>query len=79
MVYVTLTSLVVPYIGTWIETENAQSIVLRVYVVPYIGTWIETVFSINSIGQLTVVPYIGTWIETSDNAIKMSGLESYLI
>ena len=26
-----------------------------------------------------VVPYIGTWIETSDNAIKMSGLESYLI
>ena len=54
-------------------------VTLTSLVVPYIGTWIETVFSINSIGQLTVVPYIGTWIETSDNAIKMSGLESYLI
>ena len=56
MVYVTLTSLVVPYIGTWIETENAQSIVLRVYVVPYIGTWIET---INEAGHtVTTVSYL---------------------
>ena len=79
MVYVTLTSLVVPYIGTWIETENAQSIVLRVYVVPYIGTWIETVFSINSIGQLTVVPYIGTWIETQCQCLSALSRASYLI
>ena len=79
MVYVTLTSLVVPYIGTWIETENAQSIILRVYVVPYIGTWIETVFSINSIGQLTVVPYIGTWIETQCQCLSALSRASYLI
>ena len=67
MVYVTLTSLVVPYIGTWIETENAQSIVLRVYVVPYIGTWIETPIYEISMSLPKVVPYIGTWIETSSN------------
>ena len=33
---------VVPYIGTWIETENIALSVERNRVVPYIGTWIET-------------------------------------
>ena len=35
--------MVVPYIGTWIETaiEN-QNWQLQEQVVPYIGTWIET-------------------------------------
>ncbi len=54
---ISVISSVVPYIGTWIETEQRE--------LPYMTEG--------------VVPYIGTWIETSDNAIKMSGLESYLI
>ena len=34
-------AIVVPYIGTWIETISAF-ILLEDDVVPYIGTWIET-------------------------------------
>ena len=33
---------VVPYIGTWIETDRDKSMQLAELVVPYIGTWIET-------------------------------------
>ena len=55
---------VVPYIGTWIETNPDILIALSEEVVPYIGTWIET--KLRSIFKTTehVVPYIGTWIET---------------
>ena len=35
-------SLVVPYIGTWIETEINDINEHVNLVVPYIGTWIET-------------------------------------
>ena len=34
--------IVVPYIGTWIETEICYITYSRFLVVPYIGTWIET-------------------------------------
>ena len=34
---------VVPYIGTWIETETRGTKAKSVRVVPYIGTWIETI------------------------------------
>ena len=34
--------MVVPYIGTWIETINDFRNVNAYQVVPYIGTWIET-------------------------------------
>ena len=33
---------VVPYIGTWIETELVEELNAINLVVPYIGTWIET-------------------------------------
>ena len=33
---------VVPYIGTWIETQKADACLWERIVVPYIGTWIET-------------------------------------
>ena len=33
---------VVPYIGTWIETEGGYEGEVLLTVVPYIGTWIET-------------------------------------
>ena len=33
---------VVPYIGTWIETNWAVNSAFGASVVPYIGTWIET-------------------------------------
>ena len=36
---------VVPYIGTWIETDNAIKMSGLEVVVPYIGTWIETFLS----------------------------------
>ena len=35
-------ALVVPYIGTWIETGGMDIAKLEEEVVPYIGTWIET-------------------------------------
>ena len=35
--------LVVPYIGTWIETEGGYEGEVLLTVVPYIGTWIETI------------------------------------
>ena len=38
----TLQSLVVPYIGTWIETKSTLKALPSSSVVPYIGTWIET-------------------------------------
>ena len=34
---------VVPYIGTWIETDKILGQIHFDCVVPYIGTWIETV------------------------------------
>ena len=36
--------LVVPYIGTWIETNLKKQGYTVTIVVPYIGTWIETDF-----------------------------------
>ena len=35
-------SVVVPYIGTWIETVMSRLKDAGLNVVPYIGTWIET-------------------------------------
>ena len=57
--------IVVPYIGTWIETHMQTSDSLQNLVVPYIGTWIETLNFKQEEGEGIVVPYIGTWIETS--------------
>ena len=34
--------MVVPYIGTWIETVLFLNDNIQMKVVPYIGTWIET-------------------------------------
>ena len=34
--------MVVPYIGTWIETGLNYDFRYNTIVVPYIGTWIET-------------------------------------
>ena len=57
--------MVVPYIGTWIETEERKKAQQQLDVVPYIGTWIETQKKLGLRGKLpVVVPYIGTWIET---------------
>ena len=55
---------VVPYIGTWIETNGIITLQDNPEVVPYIGTWIETAFVWHQLNRLKVVPYIGTWIET---------------
>ena len=35
-------AVVVPYIGTWIETFGRMQVASLLLVVPYIGTWIET-------------------------------------
>ncbi len=40
---------VVPYIGTWIETNMSIEFNAGLQVVPYIGTWIET--EINDINE----------------------------
>ena len=56
--------LVVPYIGTWIETSIFTAGKEESHVVPYIGTWIETIRPSVKRYEQEVVPYIGTWIET---------------
>ena len=56
---------VVPYIGTWIETQKVYKKEGLKVVVPYIGTWIETMTATIKEVVVNVVPYIGTWIETS--------------
>ena len=38
----TYMTIVVPYIGTWIETTRMEYALTIDAVVPYIGTWIET-------------------------------------
>ena len=75
----TVVALVVPYIGTWIETDRLKVIRNLRAVVPYIGTWIET-DRLKVIRNLrAVVPYIGTWIETSFKTRSSRGSLSYLI
>ena len=61
---VTRLARVVPYIGTWIETNEHKNIPIYSSVVPYIGTWIETIIIDLLEISCMVVPYIGTWIET---------------
>ena len=39
--------IVVPLVGTWIETEYADEIALYREVVPLVGTWIETKIRVN--------------------------------
>ena len=61
---------VVPYIGTWIETQCfASQRSSKLIVVPYIGTWIETQYHLDA-DRASVVPYIGTWIETVCRIVK---------
>ena len=73
-------SIVVPYIGTWIETEINDINEHVNLVVPYIGTWIETPQRYyRPENAFEVVPYIGTWIETSLYLSRSNTLKSYLI
>ncbi len=68
--------MVVPYIGTWIETLYKSRSKVRYLVVPYIGTWIETRHLLRSTERAIVVPYIGTWIETVKDRQDNAGKES---
>ena len=72
---------VVPYIGTWIETETKDITINSESVVPYIGTWIETFQKLQArhYPQDDVVPYIGTWIETFHRLPPFPDRSSYLI
>ncbi len=56
-------SVVVPYVGTWIEIVPKERINKSELVVPYVGTWIEIASNIQRFAQSRVVPYVGTWIE----------------
>ena len=76
---VILFMLVVPYIGTWIETATENTNETTGRVVPYIGTWIETIGKIESFMGGVVVPYIGTWIETCCYGRFIKRRRSYLI
>ena len=71
--------MVVPYIGTWIETDTYKEIALLLPVVPYIGTWIETFDQWDEHKEQMVVPYIGTWIETPLSYKSQCFVPSYLI
>ena len=69
MPFVLIDTSVVPYIGTWIETQKAKKRIQNRNVVPYIGTWIETKANADAAGYVWVVPYIGTWIETREQEV----------
>ena len=56
-------SIVVPYVGTWIEMICLLLLKLLSMVVPYVGTWIEMFGYRSSGSNPAVVPYVGTWIE----------------
>ena len=71
--------IVVPYIGTWIETFVSKKRTNNNNVVPYIGTWIETLNGKERDETKQVVPYIGTWIETKTKRPHYHLLLSYLI
>ena len=79
MPMVTNLILVVPYIGTWIETIGKTVTLHVASVVPYIGTWIETTLFRKSRKATSVVPYIGTWIETVFCDEESVVMGSYLI
>ena len=72
-------ALVVPYIGTWIETNSRPLPSTQTCVVPYIGTWIETSMCTMVLLMSAVVPYIGTWIETNSYNNNIISTGSYLI
>ena len=63
---------VVPYAGTWIETNLQGNLNVLVGVVPYAGTWIETVRENYANIVCYVVPYAGTWIETLSTDTQIS-------
>ena len=71
--------MVVPYIGTWIETIEDKFKDEEKVVVPYIGTWIETTIQDFIDIWQKVVPYIGTWIETVIGLTGTLIMKSYLI
>ena len=56
-------SLVVPYVGTWIEISYPLAHAPGSPVVPYVGTWIEIDRFRLEMPLSAVVPYVGTWIE----------------
>ena len=74
-----MVTIVVPYIGTWIETTRKPGMSVEGKVVPYIGTWIETIVNMSVALILSVVPYIGTWIETRTQSDFYKVQMSYLI
>ncbi len=55
---------VVPRVGTWIETGVYPGKRERQTVVPRVGTWIETLSESMFLNSYKVVPRVGTWIET---------------
>ena len=57
--------MVVPLVGTWIETTQTFKEEYYGRVVPLVGTWIETPKNIFHFCWLPVVPLVGTWIETT--------------
>ena len=59
-----INTVVVPLVGTWIETNFGVSPTLLHLVVPLVGTWIETTAIGISNDEARVVPLVGTWIET---------------
>ena len=65
--------IVVPLVGTWIETATLRSASSSVIVVPLVGTWIETAITSYARNFTIVVPLVGTWIETVNPHINCKG------
>ncbi len=65
-----MSGVVVPYIGTWVETHAEGYGPQGECVVPYIGTWIETFEGLEDSSKPSVIPYIGTWIKTSKTYLQ---------
>ena len=64
--------MVVPLVGTWIETKYQPDNRWYNSVVPLVGTWIETSRARFPPTDSLVVPLVGTWIETL-KSVSVSG------
>ena len=66
----TMTDMVAPRVGAWIETFSTKTAQLEPLVAPRVGAWIETGVSSITLFLSNVAPRVGAWIETGNRRPK---------
>ena len=60
----TLSEIVAPHAGAWIETHQHKKQRKTSFVAPHAGAWIETLERVGTREINFVAPHAGAWIET---------------